>query len=255
MKHFKWPRPPLVLGFILGDILERYLFISIERYGVTWMLRPAVVILFFMAVMTITRPLLQDVRNHGGIKAMLSDFGEPHFTGNNIFPIALLTLFAAMLVEAFQWDFAARIVPTVAGVGAMLFGGLSLVDDVFRKRGERTGLADAARKNIQQKIHMDIASSIQHMPLATILIRGAVFFGWMVAFLGSMAVIGLIPTVPLFIIAYMRFEGAERWRYVFPMVAVMTLLIYVVFDQLLTIPWPPTLAGEWFPELKMIPSV
>ena len=33
LKHFKWPRPPLVLGFILGSILERYMFISIQRYG------------------------------------------------------------------------------------------------------------------------------------------------------------------------------------------------------------------------------
>ncbi len=27
-------RPPLVLGLVLGDIIERYLFISIQRYGV-----------------------------------------------------------------------------------------------------------------------------------------------------------------------------------------------------------------------------
>ena len=32
MKQFRWPRPPLVLGFILGSIIERYMFISIERY-------------------------------------------------------------------------------------------------------------------------------------------------------------------------------------------------------------------------------
>jgi TctA family transporter len=24
-KHLKWPRPPLVLGFILGSVIERYL--------------------------------------------------------------------------------------------------------------------------------------------------------------------------------------------------------------------------------------
>ena len=35
----------------------------------------------------------------------------------------------------------------------------------------------------------------------------------------------------------------------------MLTLIYVVFDQLLAIPWPPTLLGDWFPVLKMIPSV
>src|SRR5437899_2400291 len=29
MKQFKWPRPPLVLGLVLGDSIERYMFISI----------------------------------------------------------------------------------------------------------------------------------------------------------------------------------------------------------------------------------
>ena len=35
----------------------------------------------------------------------------------------------------------------------------------------------------------------------------------------------------------------------------MMTLIYVVFDQLLAIPWPPTYLGDWFPALKAIPSV
>ena len=33
MKQFKWPRPPLMLGVVLGDTIERYMFISVERYG------------------------------------------------------------------------------------------------------------------------------------------------------------------------------------------------------------------------------
>jgi len=39
MKQFKWPRPPLVLGLVLGDSIERYMFISIERYGFSWLAR------------------------------------------------------------------------------------------------------------------------------------------------------------------------------------------------------------------------
>jgi hypothetical protein len=50
----------------------------------------------------------------------------------------------------------------------------------------------------------DIASKTAHLPGHIILVRGFLFFGWMVAFLCSMAVIGLIPTVPIFVIAYMR---------------------------------------------------
>src|SRR6516162_1128112 len=59
MKHFRWPRPPLILGFVLGGILERYMFISIERYGIAWMLRPIVIVMFVMSVLSLLRPMLQ----------------------------------------------------------------------------------------------------------------------------------------------------------------------------------------------------
>ena len=58
MKQFKWPRPPLILGVVLGDTIERYMFISVERYGITWIARPIVAILFTMAIIGLVRPLL-----------------------------------------------------------------------------------------------------------------------------------------------------------------------------------------------------
>ena len=121
MKHYKWPRPPLVLGFILGDVIERYMFISIERYGVSWMLRPVVVVMFIMAGLSLLRPLLQDVRGHGGLKKMVSQWGHPLLSANNLFPAALLCLFIVMLSQSFEWAFAARIIPTIVGIGAILF--------------------------------------------------------------------------------------------------------------------------------------
>jgi TctA family transporter len=255
MKHFKWPRPPLVLGFILGGILERYMFISIERYGISWMLHPVVMVMFTMAALSLMGPLLQDIRAHHGLRAMLTDFGRPRITMDNLFPAALLSLFAVMLYQSLGWSFEARIIPSIVGTGAVLFGGLSLANDMFRRAPGEGGLADKAKAVISEKIHMDIASKTAHLPGDIILIRGFIFFGWMVAFLGSMSLIGLIPTVPIFIIAYMRLEGGEKYRHALIMAAVMLTLIYVVFDQLLAIPWPPSLLGDWFPALKMIPSV
>src|SRR5262245_53899653 len=38
MKQLGWPRPPMVLGFVIGEIFERYLFLSNELYGVSWLL-------------------------------------------------------------------------------------------------------------------------------------------------------------------------------------------------------------------------
>jgi hypothetical protein len=257
MKHFRWPRPPLILGVVLGGILERYMFISIQRYGVTWMLRPLVMVMFAMSVLTLTRPMLQDIREHHGIKAMLSNFGTPRLTSDNLFPAALLVIFAVMLAQSSQWSFEAKIIPSIVGVIALITCSVSLANDIFSKQhgGGVIGLADKAKAVVTQKIHMDIASKTGHLPGHIILIRGFVFFGWMVAFLGSMATIGLLPTVPIFVIAYMRLEGREKYRHCIIMAGIMVTLIYGVFDQLLSLPWPPTYLGDWFPAFKLIPSV
>src|ERR1051326_1588847 len=213
LKHFRWPRPPLVLGFILGGVLERYMFISIQRYGSSWLTRPVVILMFVLAGLSLFRPLLQDVRAHGGPKGMLSDFGRPHFSWSNLFPAFLLVLFAVMLSEAHEWNPLARIIPVIVGTGAIVFCSLALINEIFKRGGvKQESLDEKARAQVQQKMHMDIKSNVSHLPVTTLLTRGAVFFGWMVVFLASMALIGLIPTVPVFIILLMRLEGREPWR-------------------------------------------
>jgi hypothetical protein len=210
-----------------------------------------------LAAVSLFRPLLSDVRAHGGVKGMLSDFGPPRFSWHNLFPAFLLALFALMLTEAAEWNPLARIIPVIVGSGAILFCALALMNEIFKRSTvKKESLDEIARGQVQQKIHMDIKSNISHLPVKTLLVRGAIFFGWMVAFLVSMAGIGLIPTVPLFVIAFMRIEGGEPWRIVLPMAAFMCVFIYVLFDQLLAIPWPPSVLGDFFPMLKgVVPSV
>jgi TctA family transporter len=250
LKHFKWPRPPLVLGFILGSILERYMFISIQRYGAEWMLRPIVVVMFVLAGISLLRPLIQDVKAHGGIKGLLSDFGAPKLSWPNLFPVFLLVLFVLMMREAVQWNPLARIVPLIVGGGAILFCSMQLMTDIFKRAANPTeSLTDKAKALVQRKMHMDILSNVSHLPVKTLLLRGAMFYGWMIGFLISMAVIGIIPTVPLFIVAFMRLEAREPWRIVIPMAAIMCVFVYYLFDQLLAIPWPPTLLGDYSVEL------
>jgi hypothetical protein len=73
--------------------------------------------------------------------------------------------------------------------------------------------------------------------------------------MGSMAVIGLIPTAAIFVVVFMRLEGPERWKLILPYVTVLILGIYIAFDQFMAIPWPPTLLGWLVPAAKIIPSV
>src|SRR5436189_1084482 len=100
MKQFKWPRPPLILGVVLGDTIERYLFISIERYGLSWMLRPVVVVLFALAILGLVRPLLQDIRGQGGLAKMLTSFQRPTFHLPQLFTMFMIAHIGAAVVAA-----------------------------------------------------------------------------------------------------------------------------------------------------------
>src|SRR5262249_57717936 len=40
MRRLGWPRPPLVLGLVVGALFVRYLFISTQLYGSPSLLRP-----------------------------------------------------------------------------------------------------------------------------------------------------------------------------------------------------------------------
>jgi TctA family transporter len=247
MKHFKWPRPPLVLGFILGGVLERYMFISIQRYGITWMMRPLVVVMFSMSILSLLGPFIKDVRSHGGIKGMLSEFHAPKLRFEQIFPAFMLCLFAVMMIEAVQWNFYAKIIPMIVGFGAIIFCSLSLLNDLFKAETHKAkSIEAAARGEVAEKIHMDIGSNINDMPARDIILRGVIFFGWMVAFLCSMALIGLIPTVPIFIVSFMRIEGKEPWKITMPMAIIMCVFIWFVFDFLLSLPWPGSYLGDYW---------
>ena len=81
------------------------------------------------------------------------------------------------------------------------------------------------------------------------------FFGYLVAFMAVMATIGLVPAAGIFVIFFMRYENGERWPLVITYAAVLMVSISLVFDYIMSIPWPPTLIAEWFPALKILPSI
>lgn len=64
MKRQGWPRPPLIIGFVLGSTVEKYLYISILTYGWTWLSRPWVIVLFLIIIAALAAPAIQRYREH-----------------------------------------------------------------------------------------------------------------------------------------------------------------------------------------------
>jgi len=49
MRRAGYPRPAMILGLVLGDLMEKYLYRSVASYGYSWLSRPAVIVLFIIA--------------------------------------------------------------------------------------------------------------------------------------------------------------------------------------------------------------
>lgn len=61
MVHQGWPRPPMVLGLVLGRLIERNLFISYEIYQFGFLLRPIVLVVIAVAVAVLLVPNIQEI--------------------------------------------------------------------------------------------------------------------------------------------------------------------------------------------------
>jgi TctA family transporter len=252
MKQLRWPRPPLILGFVLGAIIERYMFISTARYGAEWLLRPMVAILLALAVLGLLRPLIRELlaQRRDGRPVRLE---PPSVRAADLFYLFLGVIVALMLVQASAWEEGARSAPMIVGsvtLGALM---ISLLNQIFRRSSGEFDFA--LGQSGKPSMHMDLISDTSGLTAGTVLRRAAIFFGWLVAFMAGMAAIGLIPTSLLFIVAYMRLENREPWRLVLPQAVCVTVFVYVVVDRFLAIPWPASILGALVPALKAIPSV
>jgi TctA family transporter len=255
MKQHKWPRPPLVLGYVLGDTIERYMFISIERYGFSWLWRPVVAVLLVIAVVGIARPLLADIRRQGGLFKLARSFQAPAFHPTQIFTVFYFCVFVGLVALASPWHASAKLVPMIVGGIGLLAIGLSLFNDMCRKPEPAQPAPEPGKEQEAGRIHMDITSDTGHLPLRTVVGRGTLFFGYLVGFMASMAVIGLIPTAALLVAVLMRVERRESWLIIVPYAATLSFAIFLIFDYFMSVPWPPTLIGKLVPILKIIPSV
>ena len=62
MERTGWPRAPMVLGLVLGSMIETYLFIAVDAYGWSWLGRPMVVALLLATVLPYLLPSLARLR-------------------------------------------------------------------------------------------------------------------------------------------------------------------------------------------------
>ena len=264
MKRLRWPRPPLILGFVLGGLFERYMFISVERYGFEWLFRPVVLAMLALTAIGILVPIVRGYMARAKTQ-QARDRSVIGFQGQNLnpdfaFSALVLAMFATCLWISSGWEFGAKLVPQVVGWTGVFFLTWHMLSALFvapapklaAESGRPGGGGEGQSTAGQADVHFDIQADYGDLDKATILRRAAVYFSWCLFFFGAAAVIGLIPALLVFLIGYIRFEGKESWLNTLLISIPTWLLAYFLFHHILIVPWPQTVVGDIFPELRSI---
>ena len=262
MKRMRWPRPPLVLGFVLGEVVERYMYISYELYEWGWVWRPTVLFMFALSLYGIFVPLLRKWRARPDGAGRIFGFRREGLRSDLVFHVIILVLFVYTLAISSQWELGARLAPQVVGwLGVFLVGGQIFMDLFLTPAqvtgapapapGETAGVGEAIRAGF----HFDNVTDFGELTQSEITRRGMVYFAWCVGFFAAAGLVGLLPAVLLFMIAYIRFGGGESWAMALAVSVPLWLFCYVLFHTILFIAWPPSLIGNVFPVLRTVQSI
>lgn len=222
MVWLDWPRPPLILGLILGSWAENYLYISVERYGASWLSKPFVIVGFALVLAVILSAVWEKRRLAGQNGAEVSGVKQK---AEMLFCLCVLALFAFAVYEARQWALYAKLMPWVVGFPMLALGVAQLLID-FRPQGART----SAAQEIQ-------------VPALMFQRRMLTIAAWIVGFAVGIWLLGFLVTVPLFTFLYLKSESGEKVWFALLLSLLSWVVLVGFFDWALSLRFP---AGQVF---------
>src|SRR5918993_329875 len=69
MRRFGYPRPAMILGLVLGGLMETYLYRSMASYGFSWLARPSVIVLLSLATISFLLTMRARLKNSAKARA------------------------------------------------------------------------------------------------------------------------------------------------------------------------------------------
>jgi TctA family transporter len=247
MKRGGWARPPIILGYVLGEIMENAYVISIRAYdGYGWLLRPITLLIFAGAVLTVllsARGILKMKR--AGI--VTEEGAEEGSMRNSVlsFPFAIMlsATFLYAIAATFEWTKSVRMFPLTVAIPGAIF---ALIAVFYDWRSLRRDVATAGSFRTAARAASEKAE----------LTPSLWFFAMLIALLIVMLLIGMKFAIPLYVLVFLLSWGKVKWRYALIYAGVCYAFLVGFYDQVLHTSWYPSmlfdlLAGrlpDWLPE-------
>jgi putative tricarboxylic transport membrane protein len=227
MKRGGWPRPPIILAFILGAIMENSFLITMNIHlGFGWLARPIVLIILAIIAITIVASMRRNQSSLAGLKAEEAQSSLDEIpivsTGLGVF---LILIFLGFMVLALDWSYSVRLFPISACIFGAVMCGFALVQGSLRMR--KIGLTYDLMDNQRQVL----SGMVQFLLIVSAIVVGAL-------------VIGQKLVIPIFILFFCRLWAGFSWQFSMAYAVAGWIVLVGFYESVLTIFWQPSYLGE-----------
>jgi hypothetical protein len=263
MKMAGWPRPPFILGFILGPIIEANFQSAYSIYGFVGIAtRPLSVVLFLSALVlgyffyrigvtsTITTPVTEDsatpdagpqALGGAGGGTLVATASKPALQiawrqWDNLVAVAVLVGAGMFLVASIDLPVRSRMVPMWTSIAVLVMVMGQLVKNVLFFREGHVEIMDVGMRSSRLGGAMRAALTVGGLLASFVLLAtliGLNYAGIAYALLGPLAL------------------GAGKWRWGGAVLApvVVWIFIFVIADKFAAVYWPEPRLGQWILDL------
>jgi putative tricarboxylic transport membrane protein len=199
MKVSGWARPPLILGLILGTIVENRFLLSTGAYdGFGWLAKPLVLFLLILVLVTVFLAV-RGFKGRRGYANSTDEQGEGRVSNPVMslpFALVLVSCFVYATITAAEWPEEVGLFPIVVAVPGLMLAGIACFKDV-------QGIRDFLRE--KTTLPAVLMNAFNKATLA----RSSQFVLLLVGMIVLMLIVGQKLALPIFIYIYLVWWGKK----------------------------------------------
>ena len=235
LRRFGWPRPAVLIGFVLAPQAETYFYQAMQFYSWGFLTRTGVLIIAAITVVSVIAGSRSRVGEEGVVRGKGAGVAAvPHPAAGRRRPQILFTggavvLFAYAVLDGLKHSFLAAVFPVGIGAASLLAAGYIL----WSVSGRRVG-HPANQDSEVTGAHVGDPSVAS--PWTS--------FAWFAALFALAALVGYLLAVAIFFIAFVRKRANRGWRMTIGFTIAM-LASVLVLGHALSLDFPRGLLQEF----------
>jgi TctA family transporter len=234
MEKMEWPRPPVLLGLVLGPLAENRLFLSTDNYGWAWTTRPGVIGIFILTLVGIFYPMFKSRREarkkaesvSGTEAAEALGSRGIHFGTPALFTLVVIVVLGLALWQSRNFGYRAGLFPWIIGTPTLILALAQLGRDLY------------GRTKKSSVIPGETAEAAAEIPPQLVRKRTLSILLWIIGFFVTIWLLGFSYAVPLTILLYLKLAGKEGWKITALITFFAWLFFWALFEKTLNVPFP-----------------